>query len=153
MASWNAAGGPNVSNALWCVRSSPTSRHSTTWPVLQGGALPGVIDINGSEVLYSTRLRSHWHGLKYRGCPVATHQASSRVGDIIGARQFGFHIWRSETANYAQARQVSAELIAARGRNGGAQYEFIDADAQSNVAYHYWLVETELDGKSICMVR
>ncbi len=58
----------------------------------------------------------------------------------------GFDLYRSETANRADAVKVNAAMFAAKGTSGGT-YEFVDAagSAQSR----YWLVETELSGNTV----
>jgi len=59
---------------------------------------------------------------------------------------FGFHLYRAESQNRDDAKQVTSELIAATGRNGGANYEFVDSSADSGKTYTYWLQETEVSG-------
>jgi len=62
---------------------------------------------------------------------------------------YGFHLWRSATGQRADAERITPDLIPARGRQGGASYEFVDAAAQPNTRYTYWLQEIELDGDAI----
>lgn len=57
---------------------------------------------------------------------------------------FGFNLLRSATGNRADAIQVNATLIPAGGK--GSAYAFVDAFADPNVTYTYWLQEIELDG-------
>ena len=115
--------------------------------VLQGGALPGIIDVNGSEVLYNPTAitLARFEVSRLSGGDVAKVKVMWETS--LEQDTYGFHLWRSETTNYAEAIRVSDDLIAARGRNGGAQYEFTDTHAQAGAAYHYWLAETELSGK------
>ncbi len=45
------------------------------------------------------------------------------------------------------AIKINPVAILAEGRaSGGASYHFFDATAQADMAYTYWLIETELDG-------
>ena len=59
---------------------------------------------------------------------------------------FGFRLYRATSQSRAEAVQVTSELIAANGRNGGASYHFVDASTEANKTYTYWLQETELSG-------
>lgn len=62
---------------------------------------------------------------------------------------YGFHLWRSASGQRADAERITTNLIAARGRQGGASYAFVDASAVPNTHYTYWLQEIELDGDAI----
>jgi len=59
---------------------------------------------------------------------------------------YGFNLYRAESERRDQAVRVTDEVISAVGRNGGARYEFVDASADVNKTYVYWLQETELSG-------
>lgn len=59
----------------------------------------------------------------------------------------GFHIVRSSTGNRSDAVDITAELIAARGRiSQGATYQWADLTALPGTTYTYWLVEVETNG-------
>jgi len=58
---------------------------------------------------------------------------------------FGFELARGESDDQGSTIKVSP-MIQAIGRNGGANYSFVDTTAQPNKAYRYWLVETETGG-------
>jgi uncharacterized repeat protein (TIGR01451 family) len=58
----------------------------------------------------------------------------------------GFTVYRSDLTTRDSAVKVSGQLIPAKGASGGA-YRFVDTTAQPGVAYHYWLAETEIDGR------
>jgi len=62
---------------------------------------------------------------------------------------WGFHLWRSETEDFAHSRQVTGNLIPATGANGGAGYHFVDEEAVPGGVYWYWLEEVETDGDRI----
>ena len=62
---------------------------------------------------------------------------------------FGFHLYRSSDGRRESATRITLELIPARGRNGGASYEFVDTSALIGTAYSFWLQEVELDGDLI----
>ena len=113
--------------------------------VLQGGALPGVVDANGSEVLYNptavTLAQFEVSAAKDNSSAISVVWTTS-----LEQNTYGFTLWRSGTDNRVDAVQVTSELIVAHGRNGGASYEFVDRSAQSGVIYRYWLAETELSG-------
>jgi fimbrial isopeptide formation D2 family protein/uncharacterized repeat protein (TIGR01451 family) len=59
---------------------------------------------------------------------------------------WGFHLLRSATGSQADAERITATLIAGKGRNSGASYEWLDVTAVPGVTYNYWLEETELGG-------
>ena len=113
--------------------------------VLQGGALPGVIDVNGSEVLYNPTAVTL---ARFEAIRATADKSLVNVAWETSAEHdtFGFHVWRSETPDRAVAMQLTDALIPAKGRNGGAGYSFIDSNARANVSYYYWLAETELSG-------
>ena len=113
--------------------------------VLQGGALPGVVDANGSEVLYNPTAVTL---AQFEVSAAKDNSSAIRVVWTTSLEQntYGFNLWRSGTDNRVDAVQVTSELIVTHGRNGGASYEFVDHTAQSGVAYRYWLAETELSG-------
>ena len=60
---------------------------------------------------------------------------------------YGFNLYRAESDDRASAVKVTRELIVSNGRNGGASYAFVDADANVGKRYAYWLQETELSGR------
>ena len=62
---------------------------------------------------------------------------------------YGFKLARSESDDRGAALIVTADMIAAQGRNGGASYRFQDTTAQAGKAYRYWLVEQELTGGTL----
>jgi hypothetical protein len=57
---------------------------------------------------------------------------------------FGFSLYRSTGANRASATRVTPEVIAGRG---AGSYSFVDASADVNQNYTYWLVEIETSGQ------
>ncbi len=60
----------------------------------------------------------------------------------------GFVVYRSPTERRIEAEVISHAFIA--GKNAqGATYDFLDASAQSGVAYRYWLQELGLDGSVV----
>ncbi len=60
---------------------------------------------------------------------------------------WGFSIYRSSTADFADAEPVNNEVILSRGRGvGETSYEFLDSSAADGAGYTYWLVEQEVDG-------
>ena len=59
---------------------------------------------------------------------------------------YGFNVLRAEHTDRSSAVQVTSQLIAATGRNGGASYEFIDTSVDASKSYVYWLQEIELSG-------
>ncbi|MEM8534345.1 MAG: SdrD B-like domain-containing protein [Chloroflexota bacterium] len=62
---------------------------------------------------------------------------------------WGFHLYRSADRTWDNATQVTEQLILAQGRGqGGANYQWTDADVTPGTTYTYWLVETELDGST-----
>lgn len=62
---------------------------------------------------------------------------------------WGFHLWRSQTANRAEATRVTPQLIPARGTyENGMAYHFLDTTVQPARPYAYWLQEVELNGNS-----
>jgi uncharacterized repeat protein (TIGR01451 family) len=67
-----------------------------------------------------------------------------RWATALELNTLGYDLYRSETANRADAVKVNTTLIAAKGASGGA-YAFVDANgtAQSR----YWLIERELGGR------
>jgi uncharacterized repeat protein (TIGR01451 family) len=62
---------------------------------------------------------------------------------------YGFRVYRSATANRANAVLVTPQVIPGqgRGRAGGASYSFFDANAPGGVSY-YWLEDIDLNGTS-----
>jgi protocatechuate 3,4-dioxygenase beta subunit len=59
---------------------------------------------------------------------------------------FGFHLYRSTTANRADAVRVTSMLVLSKGQAGGASYSWTDTDAQAGQTYYYWLHEVEVTG-------
>ena len=59
---------------------------------------------------------------------------------------WGFHLWRSDDAEFAHSQRVTSGLIPATGANGGAGYRFVDGSAAPGAVYSYWLEEIETDG-------
>ncbi len=60
---------------------------------------------------------------------------------------YGFHLFRSADGSRANAVQITDQIILSQGwGQGGATYQWIDANVQTGVTYTYWLQETELDG-------
>lgn len=60
---------------------------------------------------------------------------------------YGFHLFRSVNGSRDTAAQVTEQIILSQGwGQGGATYQWIDANVQPGVTYTYWLQETELDG-------
>lgn len=67
-----------------------------------------------------------------------------RTGSELGSA--GFLVYRSPTATFAEATQITPALILAQGGpQEGAAYQWLDRTAPAGPAY-YWLVEVELDG-------
>ena len=60
---------------------------------------------------------------------------------------FGFHIHRSESAVFADAGQITQDLIPGNVTSGG-DYVYADVNVAPNVTYWYWLVEVETTGKT-----
>ena len=71
----------------------------------------------------------------------------------VEQNSFGFDVYRSSDGVRDHALKLTSVLIPAVGRNGGAKYDFLDADITPGdiyiYIYTYWLVETELSGKQI----
>lgn len=62
---------------------------------------------------------------------------------------WGFHLLRSSDGTRDNAVRVTPALILGQGRGqGGADYTWIDTDAQVGNTYAYWLQEVELDGST-----
>jgi hypothetical protein len=62
---------------------------------------------------------------------------------------WGFHLWRSQTANRDEAARVTPQLIPAQGiYDGGEVYRFLDTTVQPERQYAYWLQEVELSGNN-----
>lgn len=63
----------------------------------------------------------------------------------------GFHIWRSETGDLADAVRITEDLIPGQGygTGGGATYEYIDRRVTEGAVYTYWLVDIEFDDVSV----
>ncbi len=59
---------------------------------------------------------------------------------------FGFHLYRSTTANRADAVRVTSMLVLSKGQAGGASYSWTDSSAQAGQTYYYWLHEVEVNG-------
>jgi len=59
---------------------------------------------------------------------------------------FGFHLYRAEDGNREHAARITTALIPATGRNGGANYRFVDEQAEQGKRHTYWLHEVELNG-------
>ncbi len=57
----------------------------------------------------------------------------------------GFQLLRS-SGGRREAVRVTRQLIPARGKNGGASYEWRDPDAEPGTDYYYWLQEVEYGG-------
>jgi hypothetical protein len=58
----------------------------------------------------------------------------------------GFHIYRSATADFAQAERLTSALILAQG--SGSSYQWLDTSAQTGQNYHYWLAELDTAGQT-----
>lgn len=62
---------------------------------------------------------------------------------------WGFHLYRSDDGIWENAEQVTDAMILAEGRGqGGASYEWTDTEVTTGTTYTYWLVETEVDGRT-----
>jgi uncharacterized repeat protein (TIGR01451 family) len=60
---------------------------------------------------------------------------------------WGYHVYRSISANRATAERITPDLIMATGRGRSeARYSWTDTSAQPDVTYTYWLLEVELNG-------
>lgn len=57
----------------------------------------------------------------------------------------GYHVFRSEDADFASALQVSA-LIEATNSSQSKIYLFMDTDLPANTTYYYWLTAVEYSG-------
>jgi hypothetical protein len=62
---------------------------------------------------------------------------------------YGFRVYRSRSASRAGAELISPQIIPGqgRGRAGGANYSFFDANAPDGPLY-YWLEDIDLNGTS-----
>jgi uncharacterized repeat protein (TIGR01451 family) len=56
----------------------------------------------------------------------------------------GFHIWRSTESNFANAVQITGDMVLAKGGQGGS-YQYLDTTAVPGVTYYYWLQDINLD--------
>jgi hypothetical protein len=62
---------------------------------------------------------------------------------------WGFNLYRSTNGKRSSAVRVTPALILAKGRGqGGASYTWTDTDIEQDVTYTYWLVETEINGRT-----
>ncbi|MEZ4672655.1 MAG: hypothetical protein R2932_00215 [Caldilineaceae bacterium] len=62
---------------------------------------------------------------------------------------YGFHLWRSTTADRSGAELITPSLIVASGgASSGAAYQYRDTAVQWGVTYTYWLEKVEAGGQS-----
>jgi uncharacterized repeat protein (TIGR01451 family) len=85
--------------------------------------------------------------LSFRAVPEG--ESSLRIEWVTGAEtnSWGFHLWRSEGGNRADAIRITPSLILATGGSGqGARYNYVDPDVRPGIRYTYWLQEVETGG-------
>jgi len=83
---------------------------------------------------------------------VAQGTDALRIEWVTGSEieTWGFHLWRSETGNRADAQRITSALVAATGGpSQGSAYSVVDQTVQPGVRYTYWLQEIEMSGKQI----
>ncbi|MBI1298716.1 DUF11 domain-containing protein, partial [bacterium] len=80
---------------------------------------------------------------------IGVNESMIQVSWVTGLEidTWGFHIWRSETGNRADAVKVTTQLVPAQGSaNSGGSYSVLDSGVRPGVTYTYWLAETQTDG-------
>lgn len=62
----------------------------------------------------------------------------------------GFHLWRSQTNNQADAVRINSALIPSQvgGQPIGALYEYPDTNVQDQIIYSYWLESVDVNNSS-----
>lgn len=88
--------------------------------------------------------------LYFEGTPLSDG-VRLRWATFVEVNNRGFHIWRSETGELADAVRITEDLIPGRGygTGGGATYEYIDRRVTEGAVYTYWLVDIEFDDNSV----
>jgi uncharacterized repeat protein (TIGR01451 family) len=61
---------------------------------------------------------------------------------------WGYTLYRSADGTRAGAVRITPQIIPATGHGGGADYTWLDTGAAAGQRYSYWLVETELSGRT-----
>ncbi len=120
------------------VNVTATNQVTNAAYLLQGGRIVGV-DVAGVPVLPTVVT------IDYLRASVAATGVRLNWGTALEVNTLAFHVYRAETDDRVSAVRVTAEPIASRASTG-ADYEFVDTNADSGRAYRYWLQEIELGG-------